>query len=96
VDRLPGSRRIAGVQVAAPAELVAMKVLSVDARRGREKGISDRLDLHRLLRVFPALRDEAGEVVERLRAWSAPTTTFATWRELLAERIEPDADDPEG
>jgi hypothetical protein len=96
VDRLPASQRFAGVQVAAPAELAAMKVLSVDARRAKEKGISDRLDLHRLLRAFPALREEHGDVEERLRALSAPATAFSTWRELLSERIEPDEDDTEG
>jgi hypothetical protein len=93
VDRLPESRRIAGVQVAEPTDLIAMKVLSVDARRGREKGISDRLDLHRLLRAFPALREEVGVVAERLQAQSAPPTAFAVWREILAERIEPDDED---
>jgi hypothetical protein len=93
VGRLPMSRRIAGVQVAEPAELVALKVVSVDARRGREKGLSDRLDLHRLLRSFPQLREEDGVIGERLRALSAPPTAFAVWREILVERIEPDEDD---
>jgi len=65
----------------------------VDARRGREKGISDRLDLHRLLRVFPTLREEAGVVAEKLQALSAPSTAFTVWREILAERIEPDDED---
>lgn len=93
VDRLPDSRRIAGVQVAEPADLMAMKVLSVDARRGREKGISDRLDLHRLLRVFPTLREGTGVVAEKLQTLAAPSTAFTVWREILAERIEPDDDD---
>lgn len=95
VDRLPQSRRIEGVRVAEPADLAAMKVLSVDARRGKEKGISDRLDLHRLLRAFPALRGEVGDVADRLRAGSAPPSAFTTWREIVAERVEPDEDDGE-
>jgi hypothetical protein len=95
VDRLPPSRRLGGVRVAEPADLAAMKVLSIDARRGKEKGISDRLDLHRLLRAFPALREQDGEVTDRLRASSAPPAAFVTWREILAERIEPDEDDLE-
>jgi len=44
---------------------------SIAARRGREKELSDRLDLHRLLRVFPGLRSDEGEVAERLRALGA-------------------------
>ena len=95
VERLPESRRIEGVRVAEPADLAAMKAISIDARRGREKGISDRLDLHRLLRAFPALRAEAGEVADRLRASSAPQSALATWREVVAERVEPDEDDGE-
>ncbi len=95
VDRLPQSRRIEGVRVLEPADLAAMKVTSLDARRHREKGISDRLDLHRLLRAFPALRDEAGDVADRLRANSAPPSAFTTWREIVAERLEPEEDDRE-
>ncbi len=95
VERLPQSRRIEGVRVAEPADLAAMKVLSVDARRGREKGISDRLDLHRLLRAFPVLREEAGDVADRLRASAAPQSAFKTWREILAERVEPEEEDAE-
>jgi hypothetical protein len=32
-------------------------------------------------------------IAERLRALPAPPTAFAVWRELLAERIEPDEED---
>jgi hypothetical protein len=95
VDRLPQSRRLEGVRVAEPADLAAMKVLSIVARRGKEKAVSDRLDLHRLLRAFPAMREEDGEVAGRLRASSAPDTAFVTWREILAERVAPDEDDLE-
>jgi hypothetical protein len=95
VDALPEWRDFAGVRVAAPAALVALKVLSLDARRGKEKGLSDRLDLHRLLRAFPTLRTEEGEVADRLRAAGAPRTALSAWREILAERIEPDEDDLE-
>jgi hypothetical protein len=39
------------------------------------------------------LREEVGGVAERLQAHSAPPTAFAVWREILAERIEPDDED---
>ena len=55
----------------------------------------DRLDLHRLLRAFPALRAESGEVADRLRDGSAPQSALATCREIVAERVEPDDDDAE-
>lgn len=93
VPALPSFNRIEQVRVAAPAELAALKVISIAARRGREKELSDRLDLHRLLRAFPDLRAEEGVVTDRLRAASAPEATLALWRELAQEHLEPDSDD---
>ena len=93
VGALPPARSFEGVQVVAPVELVALKVQSIAARKGREKELSDRLDLHRLLRVFPDLRADDGEVTARLRGLGAANTTLELWRTLAAERVEPDRDD---
>jgi hypothetical protein len=93
VDVLPALRRFEGVQVAAPVELATLKVQSIAARKGREKELSDRLDLHRLLRVFPELRADEGEVTDRLRGVGASEAILALWRELAHERVEPDTDD---
>ena len=93
VAELPPSQRIEGVAVAMPAELVAMKVLSIQARQGREKELSDRLDAVRLLRTFPDLKSEAGPVSERLRELHAPPQALAVWRELVSQQVEPDDDD---
>jgi hypothetical protein len=96
VEVLPPHEQIGGVRTVAPLELVAMKALSMSDRRGREKGISDRLDLHRLLHAFPDLRTDEGRVADRLRALGASDAAFATWREIVRERIEPDLDEDEG
>jgi hypothetical protein len=93
VGALPAFRRFEGVQVVAPAELAALKVQSIAARKGREKELSDRLDLHRLLRVFPELRVDEGEVAGGLRRMGASEATLSLWRALARERVEPDADD---
>ena len=93
VSVLPAFERIERVQVAAPADLAALKVVSIAARQGREKELSDRLDLHRLLRAFPTLRAEDGAVAERLRAAGAPEATLSLWRDLTGERLELDEDD---
>jgi hypothetical protein len=93
VLELPASRRFEGVQVIAPADLAALKVQSIAARKGREKELSDRLDLHRLLRAFPELRAEHGEVADRLHALGARESTLVLWAALARERVEPDPDD---
>ena len=93
---LPPNEQIEGVRTVSPVELVAMKALSMSDRRGREKGISDRLDLHRLLHAFPDLRADEGPVADRLRALGGSDAALTTWREVVRERIEPDLDESDG
>jgi hypothetical protein len=90
---LPPSQRIEGVCVTMPLELVALKVLSIAARSGREKELSDRLDAIRLLRTFPDLKSQAGPVADRLRELQASAQALAVWRELVQQRVEPDDDE---
>jgi hypothetical protein len=94
VERLPPYRTVEGVQVIEPADLAAMKALSMTARGGQEKGLSDRLDLHRLVRAFPDLRIDEGVVAERMRALGASEPALAAWREVVARPLS--ADDDEG
>ena len=93
VDVLPDSRVIEGVQVVAPAALVALKVAGFTARRNRPKGDTDRADLRRLLLAFPDLKVVTGEVAAHLHEMGATAATLATWHELVASSIEPDDDD---
>lgn len=68
VSELPPFRRLEDIRVIEPAELAALKAIAIAARSGHEKALSDRLDLHRLLRTFPELRAEDGPIPLRLRA----------------------------
>jgi hypothetical protein len=79
--------------VVAPADLAALKVQSIAARKGREKELSDRLDLHRLLRAFPDLRTDEGAVAQRLRAAGAEDAVLTLWRTLASEHYQPDNDE---
>jgi hypothetical protein len=45
-----------------------MKAISMTARSGHEESLSDRLDLHRLLRAFPQLRADESIVATRMRS----------------------------
>src|SRR5882672_6784311 len=88
VPELPAFRQIAGVRVIEPADLAAMKAISIAARRGKEKGLSDTLDLHRLLRAFPDLRTPQGRVPDRLRALGADEAAWEAWKEAVRAPLE--------
>lgn len=88
VTELPPANTVRGLRVVMPADLIAMKVRSIAARTGQEKGLSDRLDLHRMLNAFPELRTVDGPVADKLGHPHA-----ALWAALVAERLS--ADDPD-
>ncbi len=94
VAELPGHVDIGGVSVVELPELMVMKSRALAARRNREKGLSDRLDLHRLLNAHPELREPDGVVARRLAA-PADKAALEAWREVVAERVEPDAEEDE-
>jgi hypothetical protein len=93
VVELPEHRIIEGVRVVAPAELVALKAISASARSKREKGLSDRLDLARLLRAFPELRADEVSMASRLERLGADANALNVWREAALHPLEPDDDD---
>lgn len=90
-DELPHTERIEGIEVVAPSDLVVMKLESFVARRHTDKGISDRLDLHRLLMAFPGFRSPASVLAEKLS--NASPGAQAAWTEILSERVERSNDD---
>jgi hypothetical protein len=93
VSRLPPFREIGGLRIVEPVELAAMKAIAIAARKGQEKGLSDRLDLHRLLRAFPELRAEDGPIPERLAALGADAAALVAWREVVHTPLEVDDED---
>jgi hypothetical protein len=92
VEALPPHRSVEGVRVLEPTELAARKAVSMVARRGQVKGLTDRADLHRLLLVFPELRSQTGAVPARMRALGASEAALAAWNELLSQPLAPDDD----
>ncbi|TMQ10319.1 MAG: hypothetical protein E6J90_33680 [Deltaproteobacteria bacterium] len=93
VSQLPPFREIEHVRVVEPAELAAMKAIAIAARKGQEKGLSDRLDLHRLLRAFPDLRSESGPIPARLGELGADAAALAVWRDVAQSPLDVDDDD---
>lgn len=95
VDALPLAERIARVLVAAPAELIASKVIAYHQRRGRPKSGTDWRDLAMLLLTFPELKHDTGTVTERLEAAGVDVSVLALWKELAAQDIQAGAGDDE-
>lgn len=94
VDSLPSARRVAGVLVMSPAELVASKVISFHRRMAQPKSFTDRRDIAMLLLQFPELKQSSGPVADALRRAGAQPEILAAWDELVAQEIQPpDADD---
>lgn len=93
VSVLPPLQRVDDVNVVAPAELIAGKVLAYVSRQGKPKSFTDRRDLAVLLLQFPELKAEQGPVRERLHAANASPEVLLAWSELVAEEITPEEDD---
>ena len=90
VATLPPTRRIRGVRVVAPADLIAHKVIAFQRRRGQPKSGTDWRDVAMLLLTFPELKRNRGPVRERLEAAGAEPAVLAAWQELVAQEIRPE------
>ncbi len=90
---LPSFQPFGGVQVIAPPELIAMKVISLVSRAGRPKAGTDLVDVQRLLLAFPRLKFEEGPVLSALRKLSAQEGVISRWREIVRTPIQPDEDE---
>lgn len=88
---LPPSRLFDSVAVIDPIELVLAKLGSYTARCRTPKGLTDKVDLHRLLAAFPELLEVKGPIDTRLR--DAPDAICRSWEAIRSEDIEADDDD---
>ena len=95
VSILPPARRIAQVLVVSPEELIALKVIAYNMRRGQPKSGTDWRDIAMLLLAFPELKQEQGLVAERLKAENADNETIKLWRELVNQEIQTTGEDDE-
>ena len=93
VKNLPPTRRVRKVLVASPPELIASKTASMVGRPLQPTGSMDRADVYRLLLAFPELKIETGPVLERLQAVGANEEVMTAWKDLVAQKIEPEDDD---
>jgi hypothetical protein len=95
VSSLPPARLFSQVLVAAPEELVALKVIAYHMRRGQPKSGTDWRDLAMLLLTFPELKQNQGAVFERLQAEGASEEVVQLWEELVNQEIQATIEDDE-
>jgi hypothetical protein len=95
VQSLPPSQRISQVLVAAPEELIALKVIAYHQRRGQPKSGTDWRDVAMLLLTFPELKSTDGLVTERLKAESAGEDVMNLWSDLVKQAIQSTDEDDE-
>ena len=93
VVSFPQLQRIDDVQVLAPAELIASKVISFYQRRGKPKSGTDWRDLALLLLTFPELKSDPGSVTESLNSAQVDPNILSVWRELVSQEILPESED---
>lgn len=91
IERLPETLVIENIRILAPAELIASKVISYHARRGKPKSGTDWRDLAMLLLTFPELKSETSAVTGLLK--DAGEGVQSVWRELVAQEIELENED---
>jgi len=95
VQTLPPARLFSQVLVAAPEELIALKVIAYHQRRGQPKSGTDWRDLAMLLLAFPEMKREDGQVIERLKAEKAGEDVINLWRDVVKQEIQSMNDDDE-
>ena len=93
VEQLPPCERIQQVLVVSPADLIAMKVISMSARPNTPKGLTDEADIFRLLLTFPEHKTRTGMVIKSLETQQASDAAHQIWQQLVDREITPDRDD---
>ena len=93
VTDFPETQVIEEIQVLSPAELIASKIISYQARRGKPKSGTDWRDLAVLLLQFPEFKSETGAVSEILRERNVDEKVLDAWREIVAQDFQIEDED---
>ncbi len=88
VDALPPIRKIGGIAVVSPEELIAVKVFAFHHRSGQPRSFTDHRDIAVLLLKFPQPQRCDGAVRRRLQAAGAGPPVLAVWRRFVNEPIK--------
>lgn len=85
VKDFPETETVEEIKVLSPLELIASKVISYHARRGKPKSGTDWRDLGFLLLRFPELKEKVAEI---LRAKNIGEAVLETWAEIESQDFQ--------
>jgi len=85
VESFPETETIEKIRILSPLELIASKVVSYHARRGRPKSGTEWRDLGFLLLRFPELKEK---VAANLQAKNVDEAVLTTWTGLESQSFE--------
>src|SRR5215204_3215845 len=85
VENFPETETIEKIRILSPLELIASKVVSYHARRGRPKSGTEWRDLGFLLLRFPELKEK---VAANLQAKNVDEAVLTTWTGLESQSFE--------
>ena len=92
-DAFPETKTIEQIRVLTPVELIATKVISYQARRGKPKSGTDWRDLAMMLVRFPELKEAEGEVAKSLAVRQAGNEAIKFWNDLVEQDFTIEDDD---
>lgn len=90
VEKFPETETVEDIRVLSPLELIASKVISYHARRGKPKSGTDWRDLGFLLLRFPELKEKVSSV---LREKNVGEAILKTWSEIETQDFQIEDDD---
>lgn len=90
VENFPETETFEDIKILSPLELIASKVVSYHARRGKPKAGTDWRDLGFLLLKFPELKEK---VAENLKAKNVNESVLETWAEIKNQDFELEGED---
>ena len=90
VASFPETETVENIRILSPLELIASKVVSYHARRGKPKSGTDWRDLGFLLLKFPELKEKVAEV---LRTKCVDKAVLETWSEIEGQDFQIDDDE---
>jgi len=93
VEQMPHTKRVSGVLVPAPADLIAMKLVAYAERSETPKSGTDWRDRAELLLAFPELKNEKGPVAERLTAMGCGKRVLDAWKTVVKTAVRPNNDE---
>lgn len=94
-NKIPETCSFKNIQIIAPADLIAAKVISYFKRQGKPKSGTDWRDIAMLLLTFPELKCDPGPVTEKLKGLKADSDILNIWQELVNMEIQAEDDEDE-